>query len=174
MKKILPLALLTLGTITMVGCANNQNSSSSSSSSSHSASTSSSISSSTENKKTVQIGAEDSTHLLTTNWTFDHFTVNQIKAEAENNVLELEIKWQNTSNQTAVFADSGEVIVSQNGKTLKTQEKDDDYNDNLLPGKDEDFELDYRYDNTNEPIKISIHPADTNRPTKTVTVQLTD
>lgn len=172
MKKIFLLLLTASAVIVLTGCSSQSNNKSDSSSNSSSAKSNSSSSSSSATTKTVQLDAEDSTRLLTNSWKFDQFSIDQIKAEAEDGVLELEINWKNASDHATVFDDIGKVTVSQNGKELSITEQDDDYNDSILPNKTEDFELSYRYAGVDNPIKVSIHPTDTSRPTRTVTVQL--
>lgn len=158
-------------TIVLTACGNQEKNSQSSSSVDNRSSKTSSFSTN-KTVKTIRISADDSTNLLSSPWTFDNFTVHQIKAEAEDGVLELELDWQNTSKQAVVFNDTAKIQVAQSGNEINLQQQDDDYNTNLLPNKTEDFEVEYQYDGIEQPIEISIRPMDTNRPTRTVTVQL--
>ncbi|WP_137597265.1 hypothetical protein [Paucilactobacillus kaifaensis] len=171
MKKLVALILVLSVTIGLIACGNQETDNQSNSSSSDYSSKSSS-SANNKSIQSVRLGADDSTNLLSSQWEFDNFTVNQIKAEAEDGVLELEVDWQNTTNRAVVFNDTAKITVSQNNNEINVDQQDDDYNDNVLPNKTEDFEFDYQYDGIEQPIKISIHPADTNRPTRTVIVQL--
>lgn len=164
MKRLIILTLAISGILTLTACSNQQDN--------HPYSSKKSSTSVKNSTNTVRLAANDSINILSGSWEYDNFKINQIKAATNNRILELKVNWQNTSNHAAVFDDTAQITVSQNGNRLNVQQQDDDYHDNVLPDKTEDFEIKYQYNRSAQPITISIHPADTRRPTKTVKLQL--
>ncbi|WP_412988942.1 hypothetical protein ACLJJ6_08455 [Pediococcus siamensis] len=160
MKKT-TLLLLSSAFLLLGGCANNSNDSqsenetTSASVSQSSASKSTSSTRSTTTAKTVN--SDEETALLSSTWQFDKFTVHQIEAEIDDGQLEVKVEWQPNTEKRASFSNFGEVKVTQGDQTLRTVERDDDFDADETV---RDLDLTYAYHNKTNPVKIQIKTPD--------------
>ncbi len=160
MKKT-TILLLSSAFLLLGGCANNSNDSRSesdtSSSSVSKASSSKKATSTSSRASSLVVNTDDETQLLTSPWQFNKFTIHQIEAEIDDGQLEVKVDWEPKTEKRANFANFGEIKATQDGKTLRTAERDDDFDEDETV---RDLDVTYAYQNKTDPVTIQVKSAD--------------
>ncbi|KRM13412.1 hypothetical protein ABTQ33_03140 [Paucilactobacillus suebicus] len=168
MRKISLLLLSLVISITLVGCGQQANSSSQKSSSSTSAKSNSKHSTSHE---TYTLKGDNAYPVVSKTWKFNQFKIISLNAENNKGKLDLEINWENTSQQAASFNNLVQVTVKQNGKTVNISENDDEASGPLDAKADDDVDFKYQLPSKTGPVTVTISPAHTTTG-KSVTLNL--
>lgn len=111
-----------------------------------------------KNTVTLNPQLKEDQNLLSGALSFTDFQILTLKGEVKTNQqLELELSWQNLSDKAQIFQDIAKIILRQGGQEL-TPTYDDDYLDLVALLEDEDFEIEYRLQDTTTPLEIEIIP----------------